>query len=265
MRYLDRGRASRQRQGSIQRHGSVGSSPRLTGLKMGPGVLPYPTGTRIGALSSVGRERLPYKQEVAGSNPAAPIEAPKVYCQKPMSATLFSRSTRAKIHARLDQLSPASIPHWGTMPAREMVCHVADHLRVALGDIEARPGGLAVRLGVGDRLPVESWGAHPWFGSVPGQEWGLLCWEHIDYHFRQFPGRRWRAAGGCEPLAYAGCGRLPTQFGITRTTRPSRSTTMIGPLRTSSPYPIFSTGSTISGATSAPGRRKGSASAAFTL
>ena len=44
---------------------------------MGPGVLPYPTGTRIGALSSVGRERLPYKQEVAGSNPAAPIEAPK--------------------------------------------------------------------------------------------------------------------------------------------------------------------------------------------
>ena len=41
---------------------------------MGPGVLPYPTGTRIRALSSVGRERLPYKQEVAGSNPAAPIE-----------------------------------------------------------------------------------------------------------------------------------------------------------------------------------------------
>ena len=28
----------------------------------------------IGALSSVGLERLPYKQEVAGSNPAAPIE-----------------------------------------------------------------------------------------------------------------------------------------------------------------------------------------------
>ena len=27
---------------------------------MGPAVLPYPTGTRIGALSSVGRERLPY-------------------------------------------------------------------------------------------------------------------------------------------------------------------------------------------------------------
>ena len=27
-----------------------------------------------GALSSVGSERLPYKQEVAGSNPAAPIE-----------------------------------------------------------------------------------------------------------------------------------------------------------------------------------------------
>ena len=42
---------------------------------MGPGVLPYPTGTCIRALSSVGRERLPYKQEVAGSNPAAPMRS----------------------------------------------------------------------------------------------------------------------------------------------------------------------------------------------
>ena len=83
---------------------------------MGPGVLPYPTGTRIGALSSVGRERLPYKQEVAGSNPAAPIEAPKVYRQKPMSATLFSLSTRAKIHARLDQLALRRL--WSSRPPR---------------------------------------------------------------------------------------------------------------------------------------------------
>ena len=36
LRYLDRGRASRQRQGSIQRHGSVGSSPRLR-IEDGPG------------------------------------------------------------------------------------------------------------------------------------------------------------------------------------------------------------------------------------
>ena len=34
-----------------------------------------PTNSQVvGALSSAGRERLPYKQEVAGSNPAAPIE-----------------------------------------------------------------------------------------------------------------------------------------------------------------------------------------------
>ena len=39
---------------------------------------------------------------------------------------------------------------------------------------------------VGDRRPVEPWGAHPWFGSVPGQEWELLCWKHLDYHLRQF-------------------------------------------------------------------------------
>ena len=36
---------------------------------MGPGVLPYPTGTRIGALSSVGRERLPYNPFRGGVNP----------------------------------------------------------------------------------------------------------------------------------------------------------------------------------------------------
>ena len=161
-----------------------------------------------------------------------------------MSPTLFIRAARAGIHARLDQLSPASVPHWGTMSVREMLCHVADHLRVALGDIEVRPGGIAVRLGnralevhpgllrfklgrqllvhwipwpkarivappemmttapsewsddigsvhalvdrVGNRRPVEVWGTHPWFGSIPGREWGRLCWKHLDHHLRQF-------------------------------------------------------------------------------
>ncbi len=64
-----------------------------------------------------------------------------------MSRTLFSRSERAKIHARLDQLTPASVPLWGTMPAGQVVCHVADQLRVALGDIEVTPRKLAVRMG----------------------------------------------------------------------------------------------------------------------
>ena len=125
-----------------------------------------------------------------------------------------------------------------------MVCHAADQLRVALGDIEARTGGLRLRFGdrevrvspgllrfrlgrrvlvhwlpwpksrvgappemlstppgewsedvavlhalvdrVGERNAGETWGTHPVFGAISGQEWGLLCWKHLDYHLRQF-------------------------------------------------------------------------------
>jgi len=39
---------------------------------------------------------------------------------------------------------------------------------------------------VGTRDPAGEWGVHPWFGPVSGLEWGMLCWEHTDYHLRQF-------------------------------------------------------------------------------
>lgn len=39
---------------------------------------------------------------------------------------------------------------------------------------------------VGARDPADEWGVHPWFGPVAGREWGMLCWEHTDYHLRQF-------------------------------------------------------------------------------
>ena len=130
------------------------------------------------------------------------------------------------------------------MTARRMVCHVADQLRVALGDIEVRTRQLGLRFGdrevkvspgllwflfgrrilvhwlpwpksrigappemltttpgewgqdiaalhalidrVGEKDETETWGAHPVFGAISGQEWGLLCWKHLDYHLRQF-------------------------------------------------------------------------------
>ena len=40
------------------------------------------------------------------------------------------------------------------------------------------------RVGAKDR--ADEWGVHPWFGPVSGPEWGMLCWEHTDYHLRQF-------------------------------------------------------------------------------
>ena len=39
---------------------------------------------------------------------------------------------------------------------------------------------------VGQKDSSEKWGTHPVFGQVSGEEWGLLCWRHLDYHLRQF-------------------------------------------------------------------------------
>ena len=130
------------------------------------------------------------------------------------------------------------------MTAREIVCHDADQLRVALGDLKVHAGPLRLRFGtrevkvtpgllrfrcfrrvlvhwlpwprawigappemlttssaewrddvaalhalvdrVGQKDSSEKWGTHPVFGQVSGEEWGLLCWRHLDYHLRQF-------------------------------------------------------------------------------
>ena len=69
------------------------------------------------------------------------------YGRDALSPTLFNGAARAGIHARVDRLSPESVPLWGTMRATQLVCHVADQLRVALGDIEVRRRRLALRFG----------------------------------------------------------------------------------------------------------------------
>ena len=64
-----------------------------------------------------------------------------------MNRTLLNPSARARLHERLDRLSPESEPRWGTMSAERMVCHVADHLRIALGDTEVHTAKVTFRLG----------------------------------------------------------------------------------------------------------------------
>ncbi|HYE96754.1 MAG TPA: DUF1569 domain-containing protein [Rubricoccaceae bacterium] len=51
--------------------------------------------------------------------------------------TLFSPADRAAIHARLDRLTPNAERRWGRMTAPEMVCHIADQMRVGLGELPA--------------------------------------------------------------------------------------------------------------------------------
>jgi len=51
--------------------------------------------------------------------------------------TIFEPSACAEVIERFDRLSPESPSNWGRMDAPRMVCHVADALRQALGEINA--------------------------------------------------------------------------------------------------------------------------------
>ena len=44
--------------------------------------------------------------------------------------------------------------------------------------------GLASR--VAAKPPGESWPAHPAFGALSHNAWGVLAWRHADHHLRQF-------------------------------------------------------------------------------
>lgn len=55
--------------------------------------------------------------------------------------TIRSDADRAAIVARLKALTPTTRPQWGTFTAPRVLCHLADQLRVGLGDIPTRPRG----------------------------------------------------------------------------------------------------------------------------
>ena len=61
--------------------------------------------------------------------------------------TLFDADARSSIRRRVDRLEPDSARQWGKMHAAQMVCHVADQLRVALGELDTagKPGLLRFR------------------------------------------------------------------------------------------------------------------------
>jgi hypothetical protein len=48
---------------------------------------------------------------------------------------MFRTGTRRELQRRLTRLAPARAPLWGRMTAPRMVVHVADALRMALGDL----------------------------------------------------------------------------------------------------------------------------------
>jgi hypothetical protein len=53
--------------------------------------------------------------------------------------TLLDPADRARLVERLRRLRPESKPAWGKLDAPRMLCHVADTLRIALGELPTRP------------------------------------------------------------------------------------------------------------------------------
>ena len=55
-----------------------------------------------------------------------------------MARTIFNAEDRAALLARLERLTPEAKAQWGTMTAPRMLCHLADSVRVGLGEIPAK-------------------------------------------------------------------------------------------------------------------------------
>ncbi|MEO8138077.1 MAG: DUF1569 domain-containing protein [Gemmatimonadota bacterium] len=55
--------------------------------------------------------------------------------------TIATPESRAALLARVGKLTPESRPNWGTLSAPRLLCHLADQLRVALGEIPAQQRG----------------------------------------------------------------------------------------------------------------------------
>lgn len=142
--------------------------------------------------------------------------------------TMLNEKDRTQLLERLRRLSPDASPQWGSLDAPRMLCHVADQMRVALGDVPSQPvhtfltrtlvksmvvnTGLKAPRGKIQTAPEmlvsrpKSWetdladclelaqrvgrgsarAVHPTFGPLSPEEWGRLCWKHLDHHLVQF-------------------------------------------------------------------------------
>lgn len=143
-------------------------------------------------------------------------------------SSLLESSDRQAIITRLRRLTPQHARRWGTMQSHQMVCHVSDALRVALGDLACRRRDSLLTRTLVKWLVIElrapaprgkvktapemlttapaTWDAdrgacetligrmatelphsvHPAFGPLSPREWGILAYQHLDHHLRQF-------------------------------------------------------------------------------
>lgn len=81
-----------------------------------------------------------------------------------MSATLFHAASRQEIQQRLVRLAPDRTPLWGRMNAPRMVVHLADALKMALGDLHVEQKQTPLRLPILKQLAIY---VAPWPHGTP--------------------------------------------------------------------------------------------------
>lgn len=63
--------------------------------------------------------------------------------------SMLNADDRASILARLDTLTPTASAQWGTMNVTQMLAHMADAMRMVLGDISVKPKNMwLLRIGL---------------------------------------------------------------------------------------------------------------------
>ena len=60
--------------------------------------------------------------------------------------TLFDDEARGALLARLERVSAESRPRWGKMSAEQMLSHLVEAMRMALGEFQTRPKKMLTRL-----------------------------------------------------------------------------------------------------------------------
>ncbi|MEM9554757.1 MAG: DUF1569 domain-containing protein [Acidobacteriota bacterium] len=71
--------------------------------------------------------------------------------------TLRDSRDRADLLRRIDALTPEHQGRWGTLTAARMMCHVADQLRVALGEMPSKDRTTLLSRTLVKRLVLSGW------------------------------------------------------------------------------------------------------------
>ena len=79
--------------------------------------------------------------------------------------TLYAQQDRDALVRRLRQLTPESTRHWGKMTVHQMLCHVSDQMRGALGDLPMRDVGMRITGQIARVVAIHT--PLPWVHGLP--------------------------------------------------------------------------------------------------